>query len=112
MIKYLVLGMATNGGQVLFLSDTYEGSMHDKAIADDVLYPLPPGSELVDDLEFMGYTLPDVIYTRPTRKPKGGQLTDAQKSANQAIARRRIVNEHAISGIKRCRIVKATIRLW
>lgn len=95
-----------------FLSDTYEGSVHDKAIADDVPYPLPPGSELVDDLGFVGYTLPDVMHTRPTRKPKGGTLTDTQKTANQAIARRRIAIEHVISGIKRCRIVKDTIRLW
>jgi hypothetical protein len=104
MIKNLVLTTAINGSQVvLFLSDTYEGSAHDKAIADDVPYPLPPGSELVDDLGFVGYALPGVIHTRPTRKPKGGQLTEAQKSAKQAIARRRIMIEHVISGIKRCR---------
>jgi len=112
MIKNLVLATAVSGGQVLFLSDTYEGSVHDKAIADDVPYPLPPGSELLDDLGFVGYALPGVIHTRPTRKPKGGQLTEAQKSANQAIARRRIMIEHVISGIKRCRIVKDTIRMW
>ncbi|NWG21165.1 MAG: transposase [Chloroflexi bacterium] len=109
-IKNLIL--ATADGLVQFLSDTYEGSVHDKAIADDVPYPLPPGSELVDDLGFVGYALPDVIHTRPTRKPKGGTLTDAQQTANQAIARRRITIEHVISGIKRCRIVKDTIRLW
>lgn len=109
-IKNLIL--ATADGLVQFLSDTYEGSVHDKAIADDVPYPLPAGSELVDDLGFVGYTLPDVRHTRPTRKPKGGTLTNAQKTANQAIARRRIVIDHVISGIKRCRIVKDTIRLW
>jgi len=50
MIKNLMLATAVSGGQVLFLSDTYEGSVHDKAIADDVPYPLPPGSELLDAL--------------------------------------------------------------
>jgi hypothetical protein len=52
----------------------------------------------------------DRLCSRPTRKPKGRQLTDAQKAANHAIARRRIVIEHVIGGIKRCRIVKDAIR--
>jgi hypothetical protein len=75
------LAPAASDGQVLFLSDTVEGSAHDKAIADDVPSPLSPGSALFDDFRL-------------------------------CIARRRIVIEHAISGIKRCRIVKDTIRLW
>src|SRR5213080_237054 len=34
--------------QLLFiLSDTYEGSVHDKPIADATPYPLPDGSELI-----------------------------------------------------------------
>ena len=33
---------------ILFLSDTYEGSVHDKPIADATPYPLPDGSELID----------------------------------------------------------------
>lgn len=43
-----------------FLSDTYEGSVHDKAIADDVAYPLPAGSE-VESLEpWLTEHLPDL----------------------------------------------------
>ena len=72
---------------------------------------MPPGSELVDDRGLVGSPVPDVTHTRPTRKPKGGALTDAQKAANQAIARRRITIEPVISGSKRCRIVKDTIRM-
>lgn len=67
---------------------------------------------MVDDRGFVGSTLPDVTHTRPTRKPQGGALTDAQQAADQAIARRRITIEPVISGIKRCRIVKDTIRMW
>ena len=37
MIKNLLL--ASHTGQALFLSDTYEGSVHDKAIADVTPYP-------------------------------------------------------------------------
>jgi hypothetical protein len=38
-------------------------------------------------------------------------LTLEQKAANQMIARRRVRIEHVISSVKRCRIVKDTIRL-
>jgi hypothetical protein len=110
MIKNLLLASHTR--QALFLSDTYEGSVHDKAIADTTPYPLPEGSELLDDLGFVGYRLAGVIHTRPFKKPKGGELTTEQKATNQAIAKRRILIEHVISGIKRCRIVKDTIRIW
>jgi hypothetical protein len=110
MIKNLLL--ASESRQALFLSDTYEGSVHDKAIADATPYPLPEGSELLDDLGFVGYTLAGVSHTRPFKKPKGGELSAEQKATNQAIARRRILIEHVISGIKRCRIVKDTIRIW
>jgi hypothetical protein len=97
---------------LLFLSDTYEGSVHDKPIADATPYPLPDGSELIDDLGFLGYELPGVQHTRPVKKPKGKELTPEQKAHNRDVARRRIVAEHVISSVKRCRIVKDTIRLW
>jgi len=110
MIKNLLL--VTEKRQALFLSDTYEGSVHDKAIADTTPYPLPEGCELVDDLGFVGYILAGGIHTRPFKKPNGGELTADQKAINQAISKRRILVEHVISGIKRCRIVKDTIRIW
>ena len=97
---------------ILFLSDTYEGSMHDKPIADATPYPLPDGSELIDDLGFVGYQLPGVQHTRPNKKPKGKELTPEQKAHNRDVAKRRIVAEHVISSVKRCRIVKDTIRVW
>jgi hypothetical protein len=97
---------------VLFLSDTYEGSVHDKPIADATPYPLPPDSELLDDLGFLGYDLAGVQHTRPIKKPKGGRLTDEQKAHNRQVAQRRVVIEHILSSIKRCRILKDTIRLW
>ena len=97
---------------ILFLSDTFEGSVHDKAIADLTPYPLAEGSELVDDLGFLGYELACVEHTRPFKKPKGGELTAEQKAHNRLVAQRRIVAEHVIRSVKRCRIVKDTIRLW
>jgi hypothetical protein len=109
-VKNVLLAAAT--GTVPFLSDTYEGSCHDKPIADQTPYPLPHRSELLQDLGFVGFTLAGVVITQPHKKPRGGELTEEQKAENRAIARRRVLIEHIICSIKRCRIVKDTIRLW
>jgi DDE superfamily endonuclease len=97
---------------ILFLSDTYEGSVHDKRIADGTPYPLPQGSELLQDLGFLAFTLSGVSCKIPFKKPRGGTLTDEQKAFNQELARRRVRIEHVNSSVKRCRIVKDTIRVF
>jgi len=104
--------LATATGIVPFLSDTYEGSRHDKPIADQTPYPLPEGSELLQDLGFVGFTLDGITITQPHKKPRGQVLTDEQKAENRTIAQRRVRIEHIICSVKRCRIVKDTIRLW
>jgi DDE superfamily endonuclease len=48
----------------------------------------------------------------PFKKPRGGTLTDEQKAFNQQLARRRVRIEHVNSSVKRCRIVKDTIRMF
>jgi len=93
------------------LSDTYEGSIHDKPIADQTPYPLPKGSQLLQDLGFVGFTLDGVEILQGHKKPRGGKLTELQKGENRRIARRRVRIEHIICSIKRLRIVKDTIRL-
>jgi len=97
--------------RILFLSDTYAGSTHDKRIADATPYPLPAGSRLLQDLGFLAFTLPQVEMIMPTKKPRGWELTQAQKAANRRIARRRVRIEHVNSSVKRCRIVHETNRL-
>jgi hypothetical protein len=96
---------------ILFLSDTYAGSTHDKRIAEATPYPLPAGSRLLQDLGFLAFTLDRVEIIMPTRKPRGRKLTGAQKAANRRIARRRVRIEHINSRVKRCRIVHDTCRL-
>ena len=98
--------------RVVFLSDTYEGSVHDKPIADQTPYPLPEGAELLQDLGFVGFSLQDIQITQPHKKPRGQELTEEQKVENQLIAHRRVRIEHIICSMKRCRIIKDTIRLW
>jgi hypothetical protein len=96
---------------ILFLSETYAGSTHDKRIADATPYPLPAGSRLPQDLGFLAFTPDRVEIIMPTRKPRGRKLTRAQKAANRRIARRRVRIEHVHSSVKRCRIVHDICRL-
>jgi hypothetical protein len=104
--------LAEQSGCVAYLSDTYEGSVHDKPIADQTPYPLPQGSELLQDLGFTGFSLEGVQITMPHKKPRNQELTELQKADNQVISHRRVRIEHIICSIKRCRIIKDTIRLF
>jgi len=47
--------ITARGGKVMYLSDTYEGKIHDKKIADSEGYQFPPGSKLLYDLGYQGY---------------------------------------------------------
>jgi DDE superfamily endonuclease len=101
-VKHVLLSNAAL--TILFLSDTYVGSTHDKRLADATPYPLPAGSRLLQDLGFLAFTLDRGEIIMPTRKPRGRALTRAQKAANRRL-------EHVNSRVKRCRIVHDTCRL-
>ena len=91
---------------ILFLSDTYPGSTHNKRIADTTPYPLPAGSRLLQDLGFLAFTLDQVEMIMPTKKPRGRTLTRVEKATNRRIARRRVCSVN--SSVKRCYIVHDT----
>lgn len=98
--------------RLVFLSETAPGSVHDKRLADMTPYPLPAGSQLLQDLGFQGFTLAGVEILQPTTKPRGKALTPTQKAINRELARRRVRIEHVHSSVKRCRMLKETIRMW
>lgn len=75
---------------ILFLSDTYGGRTHDKRIADATPYWLPPGSQRLQALGFLGFTLPEVESLMPRRKPRGQALTLEQRWSNEALHQRRL----------------------
>src|SRR4030095_6003574 len=97
---------------ILFLSATHGGRVHDLRIAEATPYPLPAGSQLLQDLGFLPFRLPEVEILMPTKKPRGQELTLDQQAANQELHCRRLRIEHVNSSVKRCRIVKDRIRLW
>jgi hypothetical protein len=96
--------------RVEFLSRTYEGRLPDKSIADQEEIDYPPGTVLYKDSGFQGYE-PAVAQTcQAKKKPRGGELTAAEKRTNRKLSRIRVRVEHALAGVKRCRIVKDVLR--
>ncbi len=97
---------------VAYLSPTHAGKWHEKSIVDDEQYRLPVNSILYQDRGFQGFTVATVTTRQPTKKPRGGALTPEEKEENRRIASEKMRIEHAICGVKRCRIVKDKIRYW
>lgn len=98
--------------RVLFLSKTHEGSKHDKTIIEEENWKLPKGIIVHEDSGFEGHNPKEVTMRRPLKKPKGKELTQAQKKSNRAKASRRVIVEHSIGRVKIYRIVKDCIRIW
>ncbi len=63
-------------GKILFLSQTYNGSVHDKKICDLQPLSLPYGINLWQDIGFIGHDPHGVIVHMPFKKPKGKDLTE------------------------------------
>jgi hypothetical protein len=102
--------LCTPEKRILWLSNTFDGHFHDKKIADEEPLKLPAGITLWQDTGFLGHNPKGVAVKMPTKKPKGRELTDEQKRENKEISSFRILVEHAIGGVKKCRIVKERFR--
>ncbi len=96
--------------RILFLSRTYNGSVHDKKICNDQPLTFPKGINLWQDTGFVGHYPEGVNIRMPSKKPKGKELSKEQKQKNREIFRFRVLVEHAICGAKRCRIIKERLR--
>ena len=104
--------LCTAEKRILWLSSTFEGHFHDKKIADEEPLRLPAGIILWQDSGFQGHNPENVTVRMPTKKPKGKELTEEQKRENKEISSFRILVEHAIGGVKKCRIVKDRFRCY
>jgi len=96
--------------RVEYLGSTWEGKKHDKIICDEECHEFPKGSVLYKDTGYQGYEPSGVNTRQPKKKPRNGELTEAEKAENTLISRMRITVEHVICGVKRCRIVKDIFR--
>ena len=96
--------------QIKGLSGTHEGKKHDKKICDEEGTRLLEGSDVYRDTGFQGHEMDGVNIHQPKKKPRGRELTDEEKENNRLISSIRVVVEHVIAGVKRCRIVKDVFR--
>ena len=97
--------------QVLYLSPTVEGKMHDKALAEEMELRFPQGGVLMQDMGFLAFDPGGIKIVMPEKKPKNKPLSREDKAFNQIISSMRVRVEHAIAGIKRLKIVQEKIRL-
>jgi DDE superfamily endonuclease len=103
--------LCDDASQILYLSPTYQGSVHDKALIDEENIEWLPHISLRQDTGYQGYAPKNVAIIQPTKKPRGTELTEQQKQQNKAISKERVIVENAIAGVKRLRILKDRIRL-
>ena len=96
--------------QVVYLSRTYPGQTHDKQMADQEAIHYPERTRLTKDMGFQGYEPLNVFTIQPRKQTRGSFLSLTDRLSNRLIASARIVVEHVIAGIKRCRIVKDVFR--
>jgi hypothetical protein len=100
--------------QVLLLGATHEGKKHDKEAADDenLFELIPKGVSCWLEKGFQGVSLehPHLNINQPKKKPKGKELTEAEKRRNRQINSIRIKVEHALSGVKRLGGIKDPFR--
>lgn len=92
------------------MSQTHEGSKHDKKICDEEPCQFQEGTSLAGDLGFEGYKPKGAQMLLPFKKPRNGSLSEEQKDFNKLLAGFRVKIEHIISGVKRLRIVKDVSR--
>lgn len=96
------------------MSKAYNGSTHDKKIADEdnLIFPEEGNLQLFQDTGYQGYSPENVVVIMPTKKPKGVELTEEQREENRRISSARVIVEHAIGSVKVLRIIKDQIRIY
>jgi hypothetical protein len=97
--------------KVVYLGPTGVGKTHDKKAADEASLTYPLNATLDKDTGFQGYEPGGVLTRQPKKKPRGQELSVADRWLNRLFSRGRVVVEHVIAGVKRCRIVKDVLRL-
>jgi hypothetical protein len=98
--------------RILLFSVAYPGKTHDKGILNTEGWAewIPDAVKIQGDSGFQGLQNEYVNVEIPHKKPKGGHLSDEQKAENQALARERVVGEHAFAGLKRYGIAAQVYR--
>lgn len=102
-VKNIVVISGTKNKRIDVIGETVCGSAHDFEMFKHMkLSNFLDGKTVDVDLGFQGIEkyCPNSKINIPKKKPKNGQLTEAQKQENKAKSSVRVKIEHAIGGIK------------
>jgi hypothetical protein len=88
---------------VLVLSPARQGKLHDQRFeAEEAIAEQSPDAIPIEvDLGFQGLASEYVNLRIPQKKPRGGELSEAQKLEHRALGQSRVVCENALAGVKR-----------
>jgi hypothetical protein len=102
--------MVAMNGEVLYLSPTYGGSIHDKKICDLEQIEFLKQTRVLVDLGFIGLSSSVAQIVMPYKKKKNQELSAQQREANTWVSKIRVKVEHIIASIKIFRKVKEKFR--
>lgn len=97
-------------GEVLYLSPTYEGSIHDKKICDLEQVEFLKKTRVLTDLGFIGLSSTVAQIIMPQKRKKNQHLNEQQEQYNTWVSKIRVRVEHIIASIKIFRKVKEKFR--
>jgi DDE superfamily endonuclease/Helix-turn-helix of DDE superfamily endonuclease len=91
--------------RIAAVCESHPGSVHDKEVYDAARVVAPRDAKRTGDTAYLGTAL-----ETPTRRPRGGQLTERQKAGNRRLSRRRVAAEHGIGKMKVWRVASERYR--
>ena len=97
-------------GEILYLSPTYPGSIHDRTICRQEELTIEKELNMLTDLGFQGYTSAQARIIMPHKKKRLSPLSEKQKQENQWISKIRVRIEHVLASVKSARIVSDVFR--
>ena len=102
--------IATTDDEIIFLSLTYPGSIHDKKICDEEQLTFLKQLKVFVDLGFLGLTSEIAQVIIPYKKSKKKKLTTEQEAYNKWVSKIRVQIEHIIASVKIFRKAKEKYR--
>lgn len=102
--------MARMNGEVIYLSPTYSGSVHDKKICNQENLTFTKEVQVFVDLGFLGLTSSTAQIIIPPKHKKNQTLSCEQEEHNKWVSKIRVRIEHTIASIKIFRKVKEKYR--
>jgi len=96
--------------EILYLSPTYPGSVHDKRICDEESLLFTKSMPVLVDLGFKGLSSENAQIIMPYKHKKNQNLSEEQQSFNKWVSKVRVKIEHIIAGVKIFRKVKEKFR--